>query len=39
MTARDGDWNVEVPLTPVEGRARSPAPLPPGVRVQAEELR
>jgi len=39
VTARDGDWNVEVPLTPVEGRARSPAPLPPGARVQAEELR
>ncbi len=38
-TARDGDWNVEVPLSPVEGRARSPAALPAGARLQGEELR
>lgn len=38
VTGRQGDWNVEVPLSPVEGRAQSPVPLPPGARVRAEEL-
>lgn len=39
VTGRDGPWNAEVPLTPVEGRARSPVPVPDGAQAQAEELR
>lgn len=37
LTAVDDGWNVQVPFTPVAGAA-TPAVLPPGARVEAEEV-
>ncbi|WP_155300036.1 hypothetical protein [Deinococcus kurensis] len=39
LTGRAGEWNVEVPLSPAGGRARSPVTPPSGARLQAEDLR
>ncbi|WP_189072922.1 hypothetical protein [Deinococcus sedimenti] len=38
LTGVDRGWNVDVPLTPVEGRALSPVDVPGRPRVRGEAL-